>query len=105
MSIVTNILLSVGTLDWDDLEDGRPPLDAVNAYFYPRRGLLPLGEVGGWKAFEAAVFTGAFNHLDLPAFMAHLRALTWHEPELVQVVVKEQEDDLFRILRLSDPAD
>lgn len=106
MSVVTNIILSVGALDGDFPDRGAcETLEAVNQFFHPRPGLLPLRVAGGWKAFEADVFTGAFNYLDLPAFMAHLRSVEWREPDLVQVFVMEQEDELFRLLRLNDETD
>lgn len=52
---------------------------------------------GGSKFMEANLWAGAFNHLDLDALKAHLRSLPWTEPKHVQLFIKEQEDDIWRL--------
>jgi hypothetical protein len=112
MSVVTNIVLSISS--WDGGEPGGKLAD-VNRYFEDRcRGLvsvddpsLPERWYGGNKWLETSLFVGAFNAPCLgclEAFMAHLRSIAWEHPEAVQLFVKEQEDDRFRVIDLLDGA-
>jgi hypothetical protein len=105
MSVVTNLIVS---LPLASERDPRRWIDRVNAFFTDERPLvyvddpaLPSHWYGGSKYLEADLLIGACNYLDLDAFMAHLRGIEWEEPERVQVIVKEQDDDGFRILTLT----
>jgi hypothetical protein len=80
-------------------------LETVNEYFGDMEGLvsvhddrLPHHWYGGGKALEAELAIGAENHLDLNAFIQHLRSMEWAYNDLVQLVVKEDDDDRFRII-------
>lgn len=104
MSVVTNLVLSLG------FSDSSANIGEVNRFFDNSvRGLtgvhdpaLPHGWYGGTKMLEARLFIGAFNHLDLSRFIKHLCAIQWHEPECVQLFVKEQEDARFWLLNIED---
>jgi hypothetical protein len=104
MSRVTTVILSIGTLDWH--EGSRLP--EINAFFEnPQAGFvsledpnLPHGWYGGTKYLEAELYIGSFNYLDLDALLTHLSRMRWEEPDCIQLIVKEQEDDVFRILAL-----
>lgn len=106
MSWVTNVLLNTG---YKDSNTDCGTIVQASAYFEDRniRGLvslndpsLPRGWYGGSKFLEAGLYVGAFNHLDLDDFIEHLRSLEWKEPSQVQLIVKKQEEDVFRIVPL-----
>lgn len=110
MSVVTNLVLHLPIQPENDTR----LIDAINEFFAqdgitglvsvddPR---LPRRWYGGSKALECDLFVGAFNHLSLDDFLVHLAdAIAHHpwdwrdEPDSIQVFVKEQEDDTFRII-------
>ena len=53
---------------------------------------------GGSKMMETSLFMGAFNPLDLDGHVEHIKTINGEELENVQVIVKEQEADKFKIL-------
>lgn len=53
---------------------------------------------GGSKMLETPLYVGAFNSLDLEGLLEHMKALDWNEPENVQLIVKDQFSDKFKIL-------
>lgn len=107
MSRVTNLILCLGVPDadgaWGKIEE-------VNRYFEgSSKGLvsvddpsLPRGWYGGTKYLEAELYVGAYNALDLNAFIGHLRSIEWESPECVQLLVQEQEDRRFRLINVFD---
>ena len=104
MSRVTNVLLHIG---YRDSNSDIGIIVQANTYFEDRniRGLislddpsLPKGWYGGNKYLEAKLYVGAFNHLYLKEFIEHLRSLEWESPSQVQLIVKEPEEDVFRIV-------
>ena len=107
MSVVTNAILHMGVLDQEEEPE---LLKEVNFFFSDgRRGFvlvddpsLPSGWYGGSKMLECSLAIGAFNHLDLNALLAHLREVDWptDQRDLVQLIVKEQNDDSFRIINV-----
>lgn len=105
MSVVTNTILAYGCGERDGWREKHTPmLDAVNRFFEGSRGFVLANDVdnGGWyggtKFLECNLAVGAFNYLDLDGLIAHIRSLEWEDPEAVQLIVKEQEDDRFRII-------
>jgi hypothetical protein len=48
------------------------------------------------------VYVGAYNRLELDAFVAHLRRIEWNAPEFVQLFVKDQEDMAFRVINIGE---
>ncbi len=108
MSVVTNVILSIGLAD-DEENDG-VAISRVNQFFEPPRigfvscdsPLLPRGWYGGTKMLEANLYIGAFNHFVLAEFLEFLGRLEWNEPRNVQLFVKEEDDDRFRLINLAD---
>lgn len=102
MSYVTNCLLL-----WEATDDDAA-LAAANAFFTDGpghgRGFVsadaPAHWYGGTKALEVSVAVGAFNYLDVPALLAHLRALPWpsFDSAWAQLCYCDQEDDGFRLV-------
>lgn len=102
MSVVTNAILHMSNME---REEDR--LNDVNKFFPPETGFvdvddpkLPTGWYGGTKMLEAPLALGAFNHLDLEGLITHLKSIPWEEPQEVQLIVQEQEDEKFRIIEL-----
>ncbi len=52
----------------------------------------------GSKFLETPLFIGAYNNLDLDGLVEHLKILQWEEPENVQVIVKLNADEKFKII-------
>ena len=46
---------------------------------------------------ECYVAIGAFNYLDVEGFMAAFYSAPWDDPETVQLLIKEQEQDSFKL--------
>lgn len=62
---------------------------------------LPKAWYGGGKLFEAIVFIGAYNYLDLPSLITFLRTeVKWKDPLYVQLLVLEQDDLKFKLIDL-----
>ena len=108
MSEVTNLILSfsigedeevrlkeVNSFRYRDLEmnlvsaDFNKNMDGSTAWY------------GGTKFLETPLYIGAFNHFDLDGFISHLKKINWDQPENVQVIVKGQWDEKFKILELT----
>lgn len=106
MSHVTNIILHMSCMEDEDSR-----LAEANKFFDdPHRGLvhmedpkLPHGWYGGTKLIEAEIAIGAFNYLELHAFVEHLREhVQWNTPECVQLFIKRQHDEKFWVFDLQD---
>jgi hypothetical protein len=95
MSVVTNVILTMNILDEDAIE-------AVNKFPFPHNaGFTRVENCGGTKALECAVFTGAFNYLNVEDLLIYVRGLEFEEPECVQIFIQKQEEDRFSIFDLS----
>ena len=112
MSEVTNLIFTFSNSENEELR-----IKDVNLYNYHGanlglvsadylRGKNMLGGdnrktwYGGNKFLEAPVYIGAYNHFDLNDFIDYLKLIEWAEPENVQLIVKEEEDEFFRIIGL-----
>jgi hypothetical protein len=107
MSRVTNLILafSVG-------EDEDKCIKAINNYEYRnlKMNLISIDFnkdmekgikwYGGTKFMEARIYMGAFNYLDIDDFRNYLRTMDWADRDLVQLIVKEQDEEKFRIIEL-----
>ena len=117
MSWITNALLT-----WDSPQDEDDPfadnaalsaetLARVNEFFRDEDGelvqrgfvslkdpTLPRNWHGGSQSLECEMAVGAFNYLDLDGLTTHLRNLDWEASESVQLFVKDQQDDKFRLI-------
>ncbi len=108
MSNVTDIILTCDS----PLEDGGD--DALEAAFeritewLRASGSAPLEEVGqyagGNATFWSWVWVGAVNNLDWEAFIAAVKASPWPDPESVQLLLKSEAAQHFRLIKLDlDP--
>ena len=105
MSVVTNTILSYDSARADNF------LQQVNAFFQGKRGFvsvedasLPEHWYGGGKNLEVSLAIGAFNHLDLDGLIEHICQLEHNDPDYteIQLMVREQEDELFRLINIAD---
>jgi hypothetical protein len=115
MSWVCNVLVlySLGE-EWIDTDDDdveyigtSPCLLEINRWLGERGWveLLDLGEVGHGiqrHAFEVRIWGAAFNFLDIDAFLLCVKEQAWREPENVQVMIKDQEDERFTLYSFSE---
>jgi len=96
MSWVTNIILSIESLDSDEDEKA----EEINQYFFKQgmRGFvsledpsLPKGWYAGEKYLESTIYLGVFNYLDLEALIKHIKSIDWPDPTSAQLLVKGQQ--------------
>src|SRR5215813_13144839 len=100
MSRVTNVILTahVGPHGDTDRE-----IAAVNSYLRQTTGggggqfIEVSGHAGGTKHMECRVYLSAFNHADTEIILRAVDQAPWRDREMVQVFVKEQEDDTFAL--------
>lgn len=126
MSVVTNLLLVCSSYDALTIEDARdgtvvrryqPGLDRVRAWCEGETGTeehrdsidligWPSAAVdavsGGTKHMECGLYAWGANYLAFDEFMEVVRTAPRRHPTRVQVVVKEQDDDVFTTYTLSE---
>ena len=88
------------------IEDGAerdeeiPNVDKLNSYFERYGRGIKLNKVdgfaGGNKAMQCDVFMAVINYLD-PKFIEFFYTIEWEMPECVQLMLKGEDDDIFKI--------
>jgi hypothetical protein len=100
MSRVTNVILTshVGSQDRPDEE-----IASVNRFLRNTEG-GGNGEfkdvtslAGGPKNMECRVYLSALNHASTEIIIKAVQQAPWRDREMVQVFVKEQEEELFKL--------
>lgn len=79
----------------------REPPGALGVGFLRRLDQVEPGW-GGWKYPEALLWGGALNHADLPAVIRRFEQIPWRWPEHVQLFIKDQEQEVFRVWLIRD---
>jgi hypothetical protein len=99
MSRVTNVILTahVGMPDGAD-----PEIDSINKVLREKGDshgqFVKVSEhAGGTKYMECRVYLSAFNHSDTETILNAIDQAPWRDKDMVQVFVKEQEEELFRL--------
>lgn len=110
MSWVTNVMISVDMADsatvkvlseWLRTEAPRRAQPEARGVGFLNPMTDPrTNEWGGWKHPECEVWAGALNHADLDALRRRVSEAPWREPNLVQLMVMDQEEGFFRIWML-----
>lgn len=105
MSRVTNLIITFSTLEDEEriVAEMRAFVKNDNGFYIASVNdeRLPHGWYGGTKNLECSILIGAYNYLDLQLFLDFLRNnVNWEAPDLVQLVVKEQDDMKFRLIDL-----
>jgi hypothetical protein len=103
MSRVTNAILTahVGLQG-----DSDPEIASVNKFLRETEGggggefIEVTQHAGGTKRMECRVYLSPFNHADAEVILRAVDQAPWQDKDMVQVFVKEQEEDAF-LLRYS----
>lgn len=109
MSNVTNLILTISCGD-----DKIDLINQVNSFKYQGIEMNLVSAdfnknvdtrttwYGGTKFLEVGMYIGAFNNFPILEFLIHLKKLNWSEPEAVQVIVKGQDDEKFKIFNIDE---
>lgn len=101
MSHVTDIILSTTIDDGAELEGEHPNTDQLNMYLNENHNGCSLvkadDKAGGGKAMQCDLFIAAINHLNIPDFLERFYQIAWEYPESVQLMLKDEHEDIFRI--------
>jgi len=105
MSWVSDVLLCMNLEERIDEEmnvlSSCEPIDQINQWLGDRE-LGTLAELSthmatGGKASQCYVFGGAFNYLKADEFRDYVFSRSWVAPESVQLFIKDEQDDRFRL--------
>ena len=112
MSEVTNLILTFSNNEDEEqrikevnfyISDGRS-INLVSADYLRKTNLFEKDNrkswYGGTKFLERPLYIGALNHFDLEEFIIYLQEIDWEEKEYVQLIVKQEHDDKFKIIEL-----
>ncbi len=84
------------TMLWTFYDEDKP-IAAIQAWLAAEdKGQLVevAAQTGGHKAAQCEWWCGAFNYLDIPAFLAVVFAQEWENPENVCVCIQNEHDDI-----------
>ena len=113
MSCVTSLMLSCGCGEDDNRDDPierprlSPALQVISDYCEATRALQCLPKEvdtvsGGYKWLQAIVYAWGANYLNTEAFLKVVRDAPWENPDHVQVFVKEEEEEVWRMLGMNE---
>jgi len=94
MSRVTNVILTAHVTE---------EIESVNRFLETTDGggggkFVEVTEhAGGYKQMECNVYLAAFNHADTNVILKAVQQAPWRDRNMVQVFVKEQEEEVFRL--------
>ncbi|MFJ8085259.1 squamosa promoter-binding protein 15 [Streptomyces sp. NPDC096205] len=107
MSRVANVMISVDMADSASVEalsewlqtqaPRRDQAEVRGVGFLNSLTSAETNQWGGWKQPECEVWAGALNHADLDALRQRVFETPWREPNLVQLLVMDQEEGFFRM--------
>lgn len=105
ISLIVGVISVVGIFRWARKPNGPPfpEIDSVNKFLQEADGggygkfIEVSGYSGGTKHMECRIYLAAFNHTDTETILKAVDQAPWRDKEMVQVFVKEQEEELFRL--------
>ncbi|WP_405665207.1 squamosa promoter-binding protein 15 [Streptomyces sp. NBC_01166] len=107
MSWVANVMVSVDRVDNAHVEalsewlrtaaPRRAQPEACGVGFLNLLTSVDTNQWGGWKHPECTVWAGALNHADLFALRHRVSEVPWREPNLMQLLIMDQEEGFFRV--------
>ncbi len=100
MSHVTDIILITFIEDGGKFGSQNPNADKLIEYLEEnhQRALNKIDSAaGGDKSMQCDVFAGAINHLYIEKFLDHFKKIEWENPECVQLLIKDEHEDIFTI--------
>jgi hypothetical protein len=110
MSWVTDILL-IFTLQEiyseEDLEEqDLPALQNINSWLKENNQTtldnLAIHTVSSAKSMQSCIHGGAFNYLKVHEFIEIVKSQEWLYPQGVQLLIKEEQDEIFTMYKLND---
>ncbi len=99
MSHVTDIIL-ITFIDDGGIEDAHPNVDLLNEYLtqHNHGQLIKVdGYAVGHKVMQCDVFLSAANFLYIDEFVKEFNKVPWEDPDSVQLLLKDEEDDRFTV--------
>lgn len=109
MGLVTSVALICSCSEGSH-DEGVPAIASVNRWLRehcdaPKSDGNVLVQVdqhaGGTKGFEANLFIGGFNYLDVDGFVQAVRAAPWQDPKRVQLLIRREGDEGFEGVRMT----
>jgi hypothetical protein len=106
MSWVANVMVSADASDRQNVEafsdwlrEQAPLRHQADALGVGSLRLItgPDNAWGGGKNPECEVWAGALNHADLDALRQRFAATPWQQPNVVQLLIMDQEEAFFRL--------
>ena len=104
MSWVADVVLTFSLaeiFDEDEIHlENVAALDTINAWLEGRHGaqLLEISDkAGGNQPMQSSVYGGAFNMLKIEEFVQLVKSQPWVEPENVQLLIKDEQEERFTI--------
>jgi hypothetical protein len=101
MSHVADIIFTTAIEDGAETDGAHPNTDKLSAYIEKNHSGATLVKVdshaGGSKAMQCDVFMAAINYMDIDAFVAWFQGIEWEYPESVQLLIKDEHEDLFTV--------
>src|SRR5690242_20251391 len=100
MSRVTNAILTAHVGPHGDFDN---EINAVNKFLRETDGggggqfIDVTSDAGGPKHMECRVYLSAFNHADTDIIVRAVDEAPWRDKEMVQLFIKEQEEEVFRL--------
>jgi hypothetical protein len=104
MSKTTSVLLLLSAIEEAPLYEGASP-EAL-AVSKLERWLAEAGHVDirlisehvpGGKLFQGSVYAGSYNYFDIEGFLREVERQPWCDPNAVQVLVKHEHQEVFRL--------
>ncbi len=102
MSHTTDVLVYLNSQAGDFPTAEREALIQPFGEHAPLRLVDTDGIVGDGKAFTAAVYAGAFNYLDIEAFIQWLTGLPWDYDTGVVAIIDDEQNPILAVLRRVD---
>ena len=103
MSYVTDIILVTMIDDGMRITDnggGKHNVAELNAFLFNNYNgtmLIQVQEHTNKRSMQCDVFISAVNHLDIDEFMRVFYGIEWEYPDNLQLMIKEERDNLFTV--------
>jgi hypothetical protein len=96
MSHITDIILVTRCCYGDDYDREATAIDVLQQAL--DCVLIRVDErAGGDRLMQCDVYLAAVSHLNIDAFIRLFKAAPWHDPDCVQLMLKDEEDLIFTV--------
>lgn len=106
MSVVTDVILLTSRYDGCTVDQiaTHPNVDIVNKYLENNERDRQLYQVDQYShnghSMQCDVWIGAFNYFNIENFIQAIKDVEWVNRECVQLLIKDEEEDIFKIITL-----